>query len=113
MIDSQLTGAGAALVTRRRENAMWGRGSGRRWLRLPSRVALLLGLGALSAAGARTDAAEAQPGVGDMVIRSDGGRIYLAEDGSNFQELQISDPAQLRALKLLIAEGGTDAWRDG
>jgi len=113
MIDSQLTRVGAALVTRRRENAMWGRGSGRRWVRLPSRVALLLGLGALSAAGARADAAESRPGVGDMVIRSDGARIYLAEDGSDFQELQINDPVRLRALQLLIAESGTDAGRDG
>jgi hypothetical protein len=48
-----------------------------------------------------------------MVIRSDGGRIYLAENGTDFRELQINDPAQLRALQLLIAESGTAVGRDG
>ena len=33
-----------------------------KWLRLPSRIALLLGLGALSAAGAKADTGEVDPG---------------------------------------------------
>jgi len=32
------------------------------WLRLPSRIALILGMGALSTAGARADAPEIGPG---------------------------------------------------
>jgi len=91
-------------------NAMRVRGSGRRQSRL-SRAALLLGLGALSAAGARADAAESLPGVGDVVIRSNGGQIYLSESGMEFQELQIADATLLRVLQQLIAESGTDAGR--
>jgi hypothetical protein len=88
------------------------RGSGRRQSRL-SGAALLLGLGALSAAGAPADAAESHPGVSDVVIRTDGGRIYLSEGGREFQELHIADPAQLRRLQRLIAGSGTDAGLRG
>ncbi len=65
----------------------------RRWLRLPSRVALLLGLGALSAAGASADTGLDRPGagnappthgdqadVGDLLIRTEGA-------GSTFRRL--------------------------
>ena len=59
-----------------------------RWLRLPSRLALLLGMGAASAAGAQA----AVPGIGeraghgDAMIRSENGRIYLCEGGSEGPE---------------------------
>jgi len=61
---------------------------------LPRRLALLLGVGALSVAGARTDAApidQSQPRGGperstadpaDLRIWSDGGRIYLSDSGA-------------------------------
>jgi hypothetical protein len=50
-----------------------------RWLRLPSRIALILGLGALSTAGASADAQANQTASGGALIRSDGGKIYLSK----------------------------------
>lgn len=46
------------------------------WLRLPGGIAMALGLGALSTAGARTDLAEAhqRASLGDGMIRSEGER---------------------------------------
>ena len=85
----------------------------RRWLSLPSRMALLLGLGALSAAGAGADAAPAHPdagiglpGPGDLLVRSDAGRIYLAEHGGEFRELTFRDVAQARLLTRLLEQNG-------
>jgi hypothetical protein len=78
------------------------------WLRLPSRIALLLGLGALSAAGARADAPDAKPDgsvgplYGDVLIRSEGGKIFLSERGRDFEELQVKDTAEVRNLKKLL-----------
>src|SRR5688572_11452223 len=100
--------------------------SGGRWLRLPSRIALLLGLGALSAAGARADAALDRPGcgveplshgdpanVGELLIRAEGGRIYLAEgglaEGAEFRELQLRDIPEAHLLQQLIEENGASA----
>src|SRR5207302_5224366 len=89
---------------RRREGAMRIRG----WLRLPSRLALLLGLGALSAAGARADAAEPDPGstrgtgFGDTLIRSEGGRVFLSEGGGEFRQLQLADNYGTRQLLGLL-----------
>lgn len=90
-----------------------------RWLRLPSRVALLLGLGALSAAGARADTGPAQPGAGiaplahgdraspgDLLIRTEGGRIYLAERGGEFQELRLGDMPEAELLRQLLGGNG-------
>jgi hypothetical protein len=85
----------------------------RGWLRLPSGLALLLGLGALSAAGARTDAAEPDPGstratgFGDTLIRSEGGRVYLSEGGGAFRHLQLADTPETRQLLGLLQASGT------
>jgi hypothetical protein len=82
----------------------------RRWLRLPGRAALVLGLGALTTAAARADMpgpSQSHPtALGDLVIRSEGGKIYLSEGGRDFQELQLSDTAEARHLKQLIEERG-------
>ena len=98
----------------------------RKWLGLPSRIALLLGLGALSAAGARADIAQAQPGsgigpfaqgeqasLGDLLIRTDGERIYLSEGGKQFHELHLADPAQIRVLRELLKNDGAAAGLAG
>lgn len=87
----------------------------RKWMCLPSRIALLLGLGALSVAGARADSAEAQPdaglaaGFGDLLVRAEGGRIYLSEGGKGFHEVQMGDTAPARRLRQLLEKDGAVA----
>jgi len=75
----------------------------RRWWRLPGRVALVLGLGALSAAGARADTLgeHKQAGQGETLIRSDGGRIYLFENGRETELRFGATPQRDRLLRLL------------
>ena len=80
-----------------------------RWLRLPSRIALILGMGAFSTAGARADAPEIGPGAtvspagrGDLSIRSAGGKIYLSEGGGEFREVPLGDTPEARHLRQLL-----------
>ncbi|MBV9152611.1 MAG: hypothetical protein JO204_12630 [Alphaproteobacteria bacterium] len=85
-------------------------------LRMPSGVALLLGLSALSAAGARADVAREQPtGPGPRsqaermspdggVLRSDAGRLYLSENGGQPQELRLGDTPEARRLRQLLQQ---------
>jgi len=93
----------------------------RRSLRLPSRIALLLGAGALSAA-AEHGIAEAHLGdslvrvpqqsaktFGEVRIWSAGGRIYISEDGRNAQELPLADTPEARRLRQLLDGDGADA----
>lgn len=89
-----------------------------RWLRLPSGFALLLGLGAVSAAGAQGDTPEvlshrAVPPVshdritfGDVLIRSEGGKLFLSEGGRDFEELPVKDTAEARHLQQLLKHYG-------
>jgi hypothetical protein len=83
----------------------------RRWLHLPGRVALILGLGALSTAGARADAPEGhgRAGVGDVLVRSEGGKIYLSQGGEQFQELRLGDTVEARHLRQLLEQNGAAA----
>ena len=95
----------------------------RDWIRLPSRIALLLGFGALSAAGARASAPEidfgttAVPvpqqsgkGFGELLVWVDSGRIYLSQSGRPAQQLPLGDTAEARHLRqLLEREGATPA----
>ena len=95
------------------------------WLRLPSRVALLLGLGALSAAGANPNAAEAHAGkeadgipqrsateFGDLRVWTEGGRIYLAEPGKPGEDLCLGDTLEAQHLRQLLEQhGATEASR--
>ena len=83
--------------------AMWR--SLHRWLRLPSRIALILGLGALSTAGAPADAQANQRASDDALIRSDGGRIYLSEDGRETELRLSATPQRDRLLRLLDEHG--------
>jgi hypothetical protein len=82
------------------------------WLRLPSRIALILGMGALSATGARADAPESGPGAtvspagrGDVLIRSEGGQIFLSEGGRE-TELRLTATPQRDHLLQLLEEHG-------
>ena len=76
-----------------------------RWLRLPGRIALILGLGALSTTGAPADAGASQAASGDTLIRSDGGKIYLSEGGRE-TELRLSATPQRDRLLRLLEEYG-------
>jgi hypothetical protein len=88
------------------------------------RIALLLGIGAISAAGARPDAAPVGVGgepmrvpqqsaksFGELLIWSDGGRIYVAERGQQARELQLGDTAEARHLRELLERDGATADR--
>ena len=86
-----------------------------KWLRLPSRIALLLGLGAFSAAGVNADTGEAPSGheparvpqqsvktFGDLLVWSEGERIYVAEPGTEARELPLGDTPETRRLRQLL-----------
>src|SRR4029077_1653398 len=70
-------------------------------LRLPGRAALILGLGALSTAGARADTQVSQP----ASVRSDGGKIYLSEGGRETELRLGATPQRERLLRLLEEHG--------
>jgi hypothetical protein len=90
---------------------------------LPSRIALLLGLGAFSIAGAKADrVGEASPGgdtarvpqqsaktFGDLLIWSDAGRIYVSEAGKPAEELPLGDSAEAEVLRQLLGREGATA----
>lgn len=74
-----------------------------------SRLALLLGLGALSAAGASGSTAMpatagAQPS--DLVIRCENGLIFCAENGGEFRPLRLADTAEASRLRTLLQANG-------
>jgi hypothetical protein len=77
------------------------------WLRLPSRLALMLGLGAAAAAAAQanTPADHQSTGPGDVLIRSDGGTIYLSEGGRETELRLGASPERDRLLRLLQEHG--------
>ena len=82
----------------------------RKWLCFPSRAGLLLGLGALSIAGARAETAAPapppSPAIGGLSIRGESGRIYVSEGGREFQELDLGDTADAHLLRRLLAGTG-------
>jgi hypothetical protein len=91
----------------------------RKWLGFSSRIALLLGLGALSTAGAKADTGQTGAGhgptrvpqqsaktFGDLLIWSEGGRIYVAESGKKAQELPLGDTPETRHLRLMLERDG-------
>ncbi len=79
----------------------------RRWLRLPGRVALVLGLGALPTTVVRADTPDegGQTSFGDVLIRSEGGRIYLTEGGREAELPLTATPQRDHLLRLLEQHG--------
>jgi hypothetical protein len=92
---------------------------------LPGRIALLLGVGALSVAGAKADTAgEASAGdnaarvpqqsaktFGDLLIWSEADRIYASEAGQPAEELRFGDSTEAIALRQLLERSGATAAR--
>lgn len=94
----------------------------RSWLHLPSRIALLFGLGALSAAGANADTGEVRSGYsparvpqhsvktfGDLLVWSEAGRIYTVEAGREARELALGNTPEARRLQQLLERDGASA----
>ena len=93
----------------------------RKRLRLPGRLALIFGLGAISAAGASTDAAPSDAGAplrvpqqgdkvfGELRVWTEAGRIYLSEDGGAAQELALGNTPEAQRLRRLLDERGAAA----
>ena len=91
-----------------------------KWLRLPSRIALLLGLGALSAAAAKADAPEmgneparvpqqSAKSFGELRVWSDDGRIFVSDAGREAQEFRLGDTPEARHLRQLLEQSGAAA----
>jgi hypothetical protein len=92
---------------------------------LPGRIAVLLGLGALSVAGAKADAVDEPKGggdaaripqqsaksFGDLLIWSEAERIYVSEAGRPTEELRFGDSAEAVALRQLLERSGATAAR--
>jgi hypothetical protein len=84
-------------------------------LGLPSRIAMLLGIGAMSVAGANAGrAAEHVPqqsakSFGNLLVWLDGKRLFIAEPGKPAQELGLGDTAEARALREMLARVGATA----
>src|SRR5438552_1167255 len=89
-------------------------GWARRGRRLPGRLALLLGIGALSTAGAQAETlGDREPtSRGDVLVRSEGQTIYLREQGRE-TELRLSPtPERDRLLRLLEEHGSAGVKLD-
>lgn len=93
-----------------------------KWLRRSGRIAVLCGLGVLSATGAKADIGASGLGktpervpqqsvksFGDLMIWTEGGRIWAAEPGSEAQELALGNTAEAQRLRLLLEQQGATA----
>jgi hypothetical protein len=93
---------------------------------LPSRIALLLGIGALSAGGAQANVPDnpdksrattalqgERAGPGGLVVRSEAGRILISEGGKPFEELYLADTPEALLLKQLLERAATAAGPAG
>ena len=86
----------------------------RRMLSLPSRIAMLLGLGAISVAGAHAATAgdrvpqQSAKNFGDLRVWRDGDRVFVAEPGKAAEEVRLGDTAEARALREMLAGATAD-----
>jgi hypothetical protein len=93
-----------------------------KWLSLPSRLALFLGLGALSVAGAKAATLAGdlgkEPGrlpqqsvkrFGELLVWNDRGRIYVSETNKPAEELRLGDTMEARLLRELLQRDGATA----
>lgn len=78
-----------------------------KWLRLPSGIALVLGLGTIASAGAQADTPDQghRTAPDDVLIRSEGGKIFLLEGGRE-DELKLSATPQRDHLLRVLEEHG-------
>jgi hypothetical protein len=85
------------------------RSSSKAWFQIPWLGALVMGFGALFGMPARAATPDLTAGGPDeVVVRSDGEKIYISERGGSFQELSLGEtPEALRLRKLLDAAGAT------
>lgn len=93
----------------------------RGWLGLPSRIALLLGLGAITTAEAEAVPAAVPNGdavrvpqqsakaFGDLLIWSEQGRIFVSEAGQAAEELQVGNDTEADRLRRLLEHEGATA----
>ena len=93
----------------------------RRRIRLPNGIALMFGIGAISAIGANGDQASAltakpvrlpQQSVkyfGELKIWSERGRVYLMEQDGTIEEVALSDTPEAQHLRCLLGESGAVA----
>jgi hypothetical protein len=91
-------------------------------LRVPSRLALLLGLGAISASGVQAATPESDAGskpkavpqqsgktFGELEVWIEGDRIYVSEAGKAAEELRVGNTAEAAHLKQLLERNGANA----
>jgi hypothetical protein len=88
-------------------------------LRLPSRIALLLGCGALSATAAQASTSEigqsarvpqqSAKSFGALRVWSDAGRIFTSEPGQRPRELQLGNTPEAAQLRQLLERSGASA----
>jgi hypothetical protein len=73
---------------------------------------LALGLGALVAGEARADRPAsidaAQPARSEVVLRTEGDRIYISERGDAFRELLLGDTPEATVLRRLLQQAGAE-----
>lgn len=80
-----------------------------KWLHLPSRIALLLSIGALSATGARADTPVSHDNgsaFDDVRVRLEGRNVYVSERDGAFRQLGDSTETRL-LIQLLEGSGAT------
>jgi hypothetical protein len=76
------------------------------WLRLPSGIALALGLSAFAPAGTQPETRTAVQNStgGELLIRLERGRLQISENGGPFEELALKDTPEARHLKNLLEQ---------
>jgi hypothetical protein len=86
--------------------------------RLPAWAAFMLGLGALSAGTAQADRSPLQPPEttpepsssamaprpDTVSLKIDGGKVYISQGGSRFEELRLGDTAEATHLRRLLQD---------